>query len=262
MKTVWNGHYKRQKLMKDRITAFLIHLAISSVIAVIAVIIVYFVWYPAPLHDAVGVTKVFLMLLAIDITLGPVLTLIIYKRDKPSLRFDLTVIAAIQLAALCYGMFNVFEGRPAFVVYNKDRFDISRAMDIDPNSAAKARKDGNQSAAISWFSPRWVAAVASKDNERQLEIDMSSMAGGPDWPQFPELFVPLAKDKAQMFKYAKPLQALRDLHGKNDQLSVLDNWQDSHVKWLPLRGTVKDMVVLIDADSAEVVEVIDIEPWP
>ena len=248
--------------MKDRITAFLIHLAISCIIAVIAIVIVYYVWYPAPLHDAVGVTKVFLMLLAIDITLGPVLTLIIYKRDKPSLRFDLTVIAAIQLAALCYGIFNVFEGRPAFVVYNKDRFDITRAMDIDSNSATNAQKNGNQSAVISWFSPRWVAAVASKDNERQLKINMGSISGGPDWPQFPELFVPLEKDKTQMLKYAKSLQELRDLHGKDDKLSILDNWQDSHVKWLPLRGTVKDMVVLIDADSAEVVEVIDIEPWP
>ena len=97
--------------IKNRLQAFLTHLAISGLVATIAMMVVFFVWYPAPLHTAVGVTKIFLMLLAIDIIIGPVITFIIFKPNKPSLKFDLTVIALLQLTALGYGINVRYETR-------------------------------------------------------------------------------------------------------------------------------------------------------
>jgi len=248
--------------MKNRIPAFLIHLLLSGVVAIIAVIIVFFVWYPSPLHDAVGVTKIFLILLSVNLVIGPMLTLLVYKPDKPSLKFDLTVIAVLQIAALSYGMTTVFQGRPAFIVFNTDRFDIARASDIDPDSAKKALQSNNQAAIAGWTNPQWVAAVASQDAKRNQEILFSSAQGGPDWPLLPELFVPLAQVKAQALERAKPLQELRKLHSQDpSDLEALAQWQDNKVKWLPLRGKVKDMVVLIDAGSATVIKILDIKPW-
>lgn len=248
--------------MKNRLSAFLIHLLISGLAALIAVGIVFFVWYPAPLHDAVGVTKIFLILLSVDVVIGPMLTFVVYKPGKPSLKFDLTVIAVLQIAALSYGMTTVFQGRPAFIVFAKDRFNIARASDIDPASARKALQSNNQAAIAGWTSPRWVAAVASTDAKRDQEILFSSLQGGPDWPLLPELFVPLAQVKAQVLERAKPLQDLRKLHSQDtSSLEALAQWQDNKVKWLPLRGKAKDMVVLIDADSAAVIKVVDIKPW-
>jgi hypothetical protein len=255
--------------MKHRLFAFLIHLLLSGIIAAIAVTLVFFVWYPAPLHDAVGVTQIFLMLLAVDVVIGPMLTFVVYKPGKPSLKFDLTVIALLQLSALSYGINTVFQGRPAFIVFSKDRFEIARASDIDPDSAKKALQSSNQAAIAGWTKPRWVAAVASPDPKRNQEILFSAVQGGPDWPLLPELFVPLAHVKEQILKKAKPLQELRMLRGKNTSLNVetqdfssLQDWQDRSVKWLPLRGKVKDMVVLVDANSAAVIKVVDINPWP
>lgn len=247
--------------MKNRIVAFLIHLGLSAIIALIAVAIVFFVWYPAPLHAAVGVTQIILILLAVDVTLGPVITLIIYKPGKPGLKFDLAVIAALQLAALSYGMNTVFQGRPAFIVFSVDQFEIARASDIDPDSARLAMLNGNQAAIAGWTGPRWVAAVASSDPKRAQEIMFSSVQGGPDWPQLPELFVPFQQVKDQVLAKAKPLRELRALNGRDDSLKAPDNIKDSHVMWLPLRGKVRDMVVLVDADSASILGVIDINPW-
>lgn len=248
--------------MTNRFLAFLTHLAISGVVAVLAIYMVFFVWYPAPLHTAVGVTQIFLMLLAIDIIIGPVITFIIYKPNKPSLKFDLSVIALLQLTALSYGMNTVFEGRPAFVVFSVDRFDVARAYEIEPTSAKKAEQSGSESAKMSWLQPKWVAAVASKDPKRQQEIMFSSAQGGPDWPLLPELYVPLIQVKAQVLEKAKPLQELRVLHSNNTDIrEELANWQDSEVKWLPLRGKAKDMVVLMDANSASVIKILDISPW-
>lgn len=249
--------------MRNKVNAFLIHLAISGAIAALSMVVVFYVWYPAPLHTAVGVTKIFLVLLAVDITIGPVITFIVYKKDKKSLQFDLTVIALFQLAALCYGMNTVFAGRPTFVVFNVDRFSVSRAHEIDPASAEKAKNDGNASAKMSWLTPKWVGAVASKDHKRRNEILLTSAMGGADWPQLPELFVPLADVKKQILERAKPLQELRKLHSNDtDIITELAKWNDNEVKWLPLRAPAKDSVVLIDANTAEVIKAVDIKPWP
>ena len=249
--------------MKDRIRAFFIHLAISSVIAIFAMIAVFYIWYPSPLHKAVGVTEIFLIILAVDIIVGPVITFVIFNRKKPSLRFDLAVIAILQLFALSYGMSTVFNGRPAFVVFNIDRFDVARASDLDPESVTKAKQDGNETGIAGWLKPHWVAAVQSSNLERRNEILFSSVKGGSDLPQLPELYVPLPKVEQQILQRAKSLQALYDLYNDHDEkLKDLDKWKENNkVKWLPMRGTVKDMIVLVDADSANIIKIIDISPW-
>jgi hypothetical protein len=248
--------------IKDRFIASLIHLAISCTIAAIAMVVVFYIWYPEPLHTAVGVTQIYLILLGVDITLGPLLTFIVFKKGKKYLKLDLAIIAFLQLAALCYGMNTVFAGRPAFVVFNVDRFDVTRAHEINPASAEKAEKSGNQVAKISLFKPKWVAALAAKDSKRNEEIMFSAVAGGPDWPQLPELYVPLSEVKKQMLEKAKPLAELRKLHNNDPGvIEQLANWKDSSVKWLALRGPVKNQVVLIDSGTADVVQVLDIKPW-
>src|SRR5690606_7616795 len=117
--------------MPARFKAFLLHLAASTLIALLALLLVFKLWYPAPLHEALGVTQIFLLLLLVDVVLGPLLTLLVYKTGKKSLVMDLALIAALQLAALGYGLWTVAEGRPAWVVYNAGRFDVVTVVDID-----------------------------------------------------------------------------------------------------------------------------------
>lgn len=244
--------------MKSRFYAFLTHLLLSGLVATMTVIMVFFVWYPMLLDEATGVTEIFLILLLVDIVIGPVMTFVVYQQGKPGLKFDLCVIITLQIAALIYGMSTVFAGRPAFIVFNQDRFDITRLVEIDTASAKKAEEADNLSAKPGWFRPRWVGAVAPSDRKRAEEILFSAVDGGPDWPQLPELYVPLEQVKQQMLNKAQPLSTLRQL----DKNAALIDVQDGHIKWLPLRGKVKDMVVLIDGNSAEIIEVVDINPWP
>ena len=53
--------------MSKRLKFFLSHLSISLIIALLVIGLVFFVWYPSPLAQAVGVTHIFLMLLALGI---------------------------------------------------------------------------------------------------------------------------------------------------------------------------------------------------
>jgi len=143
-------------------------------------------------------------------------------------------------------------------VFNQDRFDIARLVEIDTASAKKAELAGNESANVSWFQPRWVGAVAPTDRKRAEDILFAAIDGGADWPQLPELYVPLEQVKQQMLKKAQPLSTLHQF----DKNNVLTEEQGSTLKWLPLRGKSKDMVVLIDGDSADIIKVVDINPWP
>ena len=74
--------------MSKRLKFFLSHLTISFLIALLAVGVVFFVWYPAPLAKAVGVTHIFLMMLIIDVIVGPILGFLVYKQGKKNLKFD------------------------------------------------------------------------------------------------------------------------------------------------------------------------------
>jgi hypothetical protein len=233
--------------MKSRFYAFLTHLLLSGLVAAITIIIVFFIWYPRPLDEATGVTQIFLLLLTVDIVTGPVMTFVVYQRDKKGLKFDLSVIVLLQIVAFSYGMSTVFAGRPAFIVFNQDRFDITRLVEIDAESAKKAELAGNESAKVGWFQPRWVGAIAPTDRKRAEDILFAALDGGADWPQLPELYVPLEQVKQQMLKKAQSLSTIRQF----DKNNVLTEEQGSTLKWLPLRGKSKDMVVLIDGDYSK-----------
>ncbi len=64
------------------------------------------------------------MILAIDVIIAAYLGLSVYKEGKKTLKFDLSVIILIQIAALCYGVFSIEQGRPAWLVFNVDRFEL------------------------------------------------------------------------------------------------------------------------------------------
>ena len=151
--------------------AFAIHLAISALIALAVIGLVFFIWYPTPLHTAVGVTQIFLILLAVDVVLGPLLTLLVYKVGKKTLVMDLTVIALLQLSALGYGLWTVAEGRPAWLVFSIDRFELVRINDIDERKLDEAATEYRKP---SWFGPKWVAGLSPTNIEEKNELKKSS----------------------------------------------------------------------------------------
>ena len=114
------------------------HLLISVAIAAVALFVLLRVWYPPPLFTAEGGNELLFMLVAVDVVIGPLITLIVFKSGKPGLRFDLSVIALLQACALACGSYTMFVARPVFIAFIVDRFEIVRANDIDPADFAQA----------------------------------------------------------------------------------------------------------------------------
>ena len=56
------------------------------------------VWYPQPYFAAMGGATLILLLIGVDVVIGPLITLIVFDPKKKSLRFDLAVIARCKSA--------------------------------------------------------------------------------------------------------------------------------------------------------------------
>lgn len=115
--------------VRTRARAAGIHLLISLAVAAIAAILVFAVWYPGPFRWLAGGRDLFLLVMSVDVVIGPLLTFAVFNRAKGvrHLRRDLGVIGVLQAAALAYGLHTVYIVRPVAMVFEVDRFRLINA---------------------------------------------------------------------------------------------------------------------------------------
>ncbi len=243
--------------MSKRLKFFISHLSISFLIALLVIGLVFFIWYPSPLATAVGVTNIFLMLLVIDVILGPLLGLLVYKEGKKTLKFDLSVIILIQIAALCYGLFSIEQGRPAWLVYNVDRFELVRKNELINTNIQHAQPKFQKP---SWFKPQYVATEFAKDTQQRNDEMFAEVFSGISIAQRPERYVELTQAKTQIQQRALPLKELEQYNSKADVEKTLAKYPKADA-WLPLKANAVDMVVLVNKESASIIKIVDLRPW-
>lgn len=206
--------------------------------------LVFLVWYPAPLHRALGVTSIFLLLLLVDVTLGPLLTFVVFKKGKRTLLLDLAVIAALQLSALMYGLYVIAEGRPGWMVFGGYHFELVRQSDMQP---------GTDRPQAPWLGPQWVSVPPANALDKILAINT-----GMDIYYRPDRYQPLEAEGARLAANAR---ALSELEKDPAALAELQKrWPDAD-GWLPLQGRELNMVVLVNRANARAVGVADLRPW-
>lgn len=243
--------------MPRRLKYFICHLAISAVIGLLILILVFWGWYAVPLASAVGVTHIFLMMLVIDVIVGPILGFIVYKEGKKTLKFDLSVIILIQIAALCYGVFSIEQGRPAWLVYNIDRFELVRKNGLIEDHIVDALPQYQH---VSWLKPQFVAVELAKDIKTRNDDLFAEALGGVSIAQKPERYVPLEKVKPQIQQRAQVLSLLNQFNAKEDINTIIKKYPQAD-SWVPLKANAVDMVVLMNKEKGEVVKIVDLRPW-
>lgn len=124
--------------MPPRLRAFLVHLAASAAVlgAVVAAVLLW--WYPGPMLSIQGGMGIMLLILSVDLVLGPALTGLVYKPGKKSLKFDLSMIVLFQVVALAYGINSIKAQRPAYLAFTFDRFFVVSAADAVGTLPAQA----------------------------------------------------------------------------------------------------------------------------
>ncbi len=242
--------------MTKRIKFFVGHLSVSAFIALIMVSVVFFCWYPAPLAKAIGVTKIFLMLIAIDVIVGPLFTLLVYKEGKKTLKMDLMVIVLIQILAFLYGIHNIIEGRPAWIVQKDDRFELIRNNDVIRENIDQVKPEYQKS---SWFKPQFVYIdYGTTDIERHQKM-MDDLSHGIVASYNPKRYSDMKYAKVNIQKKMQKNDKLLVFNHKISVKRVLKKYPQA-VGWMPLSTNNIDMVVLLDKEG-QVVKIVDLRPW-
>lgn len=246
----------------SRWKAFGLHLAISALIAAIVVTLVVVLWYPGPYFVAMGGEVLLRLLIGVDVVLGPLITLIIFDTRKPRLKYDLATIAVVQLAALAYGSYVMFESRPVYSVFVRGFFETVPASGIIEESLRRA---GPQFRSLPLNGPRVAGAKRPADPAEADRITMEALQGGPDIANLPHLYVPYTEVAAEAARVAKPLVTLSQ-KGKeaaeqvNDFVSV-DGRASRSLGFVPVKARNKDFAVVVDRKTGEIVGYLPVNPW-
>ena len=247
---------------RDRLTAFGIHFSISLGVAVLAALLVFLVWYPYPYREISGGRELFLILVTVDVILGPLLTFSIFDRRKTrrALAFDFTTIGLTQLAALGYGLWTVFSARPVHLVFEYDRFRVVHAVEV-PQDLLSKTPAGIEALPIT--GPTMLSLRPTTGSERADTV-MAELAGEPTAAR-PDFWQPYETARSAVLTRAKPVSALKARFptkaGEIDRGIAASGRPVEQLLYLPLYGRKEFWTALVDRESAQVVATIPLDPY-
>ena len=249
--------------MKAKFAAFGTHLAISVLIILAFLTITFFVWYPYPYFDIHGGRDILTILVTVDLVLGPLLTLVVFKPGKPGLKFDLSCIAIAQIAALLYGGLVIFNQRPVVIAFVVDRFNIMSAKDIDLSHLKNEQLRNNKALHdVFRIGPLPVYVSMPEGEEREKLMTSIVLEGAPDMQYRTEYYEPYEPNLEQVLTHGVKLDQLAAAtqQAVQDQLSKIGGRPENYA-YLPLQGTNTDALMIISKGNGQTVATLEVDPW-
>jgi hypothetical protein len=239
-----------------------IHFAISFAVLASIFALVLWRWYPPALFGMAKAGTLLSVLAGVDLVLGPLLTLLIYRHGKKGLKFDLAFIAIVQIAALAFGLHTVWESRPAYIVGTSDRFRLVFANEIDPPSAAKATAEYRHTP---WFGPKVVSAPLPDDKKARFEAMIAAMTG-LEIQYDPSKYAAYPAGNGEPVKNALAAREVLSAAPAAEQTA----WQNAFARHpeardpalLPLQSTRGSASVLLDRADGRILGYVALDPWP
>jgi hypothetical protein len=258
--------FANQSPRKSRLLAAVVHLGISIVIAAFAAWLVFAVWYPYPYREISGGRELFLMVVTVDVILGPLLTLAVFdvKKSLKTLRLDLTVIGLFQLAALVYGLWTVFVVRPVHLAFEMDRFRVIHALEVPEDELKQAPPEFQR---LPLTGPTLLSLRDFKDNKERFEATMTALRGVPLGAR-PGLWQTYAQGKSQVLSRARPLEELKTRFPAHvaeidTVLKSVSGGGDTmrSTGYIPMIGRKSFWTALVDTRTAEVIAFVPIDSF-
>lgn len=241
----------------SRTKAFLIHLSISVTIFLVLLGFILLQWYPSPYFAYDGGWRGIRLVAGIDLVLGPLLTLIVFKPGKKGLRLDLAVIALIQFMALTYGVTTVYRQRTALVVYFRHAL-----YTVSGWQAAMVSAKGQAVIRTSTTTPPYVQVVLPKSPLARYEVFSAIFKGAlPPYLRgsLYQAFSPkdalghgLDVEKLVQNRPADQQRLQRFLHGQ----SV------SQYTFVPLDCRYRRLLIAVRRSDGRFAGTVDINPYP
>lgn len=240
-----------------RLRYFVGHLVISTIVALFSWYLVFSLWYPSPFDEALGVGGIILMMLVIDVILGPLLTLILAKEGKKGLKKDLTIVGLVQIIALLYGLYNIDKGRPIALAFDINRFEPVLKYTILNKDGKKiiqeyAKKQGTAIPSV---------AIRPAKNEEELAKRMNDELTLGILPSSnPDLYQDIGLSNDIIKTQMKPIVDLVKFNDKNLVEPIVQKYPRAD-GFLPMVGSAKTLAVLVDTKNQQVVTVVNLRPW-
>jgi hypothetical protein len=153
-----------------------IHVVIGLLLISTIAVGVVLLWFPAGLWHVAGLQQLFGIMVAADIVLGPLLTLIVFRKGKPGLKFDLFMIGLAQACFLAYGVYTLWLNRPLYLVGSDYSFALVFASEI--NEIVAEDKDGREWPRFAGHGPWLVGVDLSSETAREEAAFAFAMGGG------------------------------------------------------------------------------------
>lgn len=129
-----------------RVKAAGLHFVCSLAVISIAALVLFLIWFPGPFWSLAGGLRLIEIIFAVDLVLGPLLTLLLFdiRKSRAALLLDVSLVLILQVVALVYGLHSAYLARPIYLVYEVDRFVVVTAADVDPSDLSKALPEFRQ----------------------------------------------------------------------------------------------------------------------
>jgi len=182
----------------NRWGAFAVHLLVSLAILAILVSLAVFWLFPGGLFLAAGGWEGVRIIIAVDLVLGPCLTLVVFNPQKPrsELIRDLSLIVLVQVLALGAGAYLVAKARPLAVVQVFDTFYVLNREDYRQLNVA----EGELERLSGWVPKYFYVEVPEHPVEFMVQNMLSQLNGETPLQQRIDLYRKLPTDRQALEK--------------------------------------------------------------
>jgi hypothetical protein len=240
-----------------------IHLAATAAVAALAATLIFAVWFPGPLAEMAGGRKLFFLVVGIDTALGPLISLVIYNtaKSRRKLIFDYTVVGALQLAALIYGVSMIAISRPLFIVFTVDRLEVVASLEVSDKDLNAANEPRFRSRPL--FGPVLATVELPDDAEQSNALMFSAAAGGKDVQMFPQYYRAYETALAQILHHSYSLASLQQKNvaaAKKIKAAIVDaDLNENEVRLLAVHSRFGFWTALIDPMSGKPIKYFPID---
>jgi len=254
--------------MRFRLKALGLHLLGSCLVLTLVLGTLYFGWYRWPGWFLADALPVVMVLAGVDLALGPLLTFVIARADKPrqELARDIAIIVVVQICALVYGAVSLWNGRPMYYAFSENVLQLVQAYDIDEHEWALGREQ-NPALAPHWYSlPRWIWAPLPQDENEREKIVRAAVTGGDDVISMPRYFRSWDEGLPELRKQLKKVDDVAYFSSADkDALKALMRAAGSatdQLNCMPFTGRDHPLLAIFDPQSVKIQAILKIKERP
>nr|WP_274382131.1 TfpX/TfpZ family type IV pilin accessory protein [Hydrogenophaga sp. PBL-H3] len=239
------------------------HLLLSGAVVGVIALWMFFVWYPEPFRSLSGGLHLFAILVMVDLMLGPFATLVVSSPGKSARewRVDMALIVLMQLAALGYGCWTVYQARPVYMAFEIDRFRTVHAIDVPAELLSLAPAEFQS---LPVLGPALIAVRPFKDEKERIDATLAAMQGVHLGAR-PDLWTPYETEISKILADAKSIDELltrKPIQAALIQSAILSSGvSPNEVAYLPVAGREVFWTVLIQKTSGKPLVYLPIDPY-